>query len=98
MITPAELFELEKLLKESFEEYCFDTIHLDTESDVVSITDLKILQLIEITFSKEQYQILNNIIHIDINLFKILQSRYFPQNPTINILSVKGKLTSYKIE
>lgn len=89
MITHAELFELEKLLKESFEEYCFDAIHLNTESDEVSITDLKILQLIEITFSKEQYQISNDIIHIDINLFKILQSRYFPQNPTVNIVKVK---------
>ena len=98
MITHAELFELETLLKESFEDYCFNTIHLDTESDEVSITDLKILQLIEITFSKEQYKIINNIIQIDIHLFKILQSRYFPQNPTINILSVKGKLINHSIK
>lgn len=98
MITHAELFELETLLKESFEDYCFNTIHLDTESDEVGITDLKLLQLIEITFSKEQYKISNDIIHIDINLFKILQSRYFPKNPTINFVSVKGKLTNHSIE
>jgi hypothetical protein len=84
MLNDAELFELEILLIDKFDKFDFSNIVIDLENDKVSTDSKEVKELIQLCFDN-RYQENGNDFIISLDVFKILQSRYFRNNKTIII-------------
>jgi hypothetical protein len=85
MITDAELLELEILLNEQFESLTFHPLFYDKKTNVIYINkETKIEVLYNIVFPN-QYNINEKFLYSSLELFKILQLRYFRNNRSIEI-------------
>ncbi|MEO8236387.1 MAG: hypothetical protein ABI549_13300 [Flavobacterium sp.] len=83
MITDAELQELECLLIAKYREKQFDPIIHDQETNLVYIKDNGFVDLLKLYFP-ERFRIDNsdNVV-MSLDIFRILQSRYFRENKTV---------------
>ena len=88
MITDAELYELEILLNQKYENLDFSKVLFETENSLVLIKDKGLQELVELYF-KDRYEKLNQGIIISFDIFKILQSRYFRDNKTFSFVNEK---------
>jgi hypothetical protein len=84
IITNAELYELEVLLNHQLENAVFEPMSYDKENSIVFVTDEVLKKLIGYVYPKD-HKISDDAVLIDFFLFKILQSRYFRNNITVEV-------------
>lgn len=82
MLTDAELLELEMLLIQRYRDYNFEQLLYDKENKLILIKD-EYLKKIIVMYFNERHQEFGDDIAISVEIFKILQSRYFRNNETI---------------
>ncbi len=82
MISDAELLELEILLNENFETFDFGKVFINNEIGEVLIKDKTLKDLVLLNF-KDRHEIRGEDFFISIEIFKILQSRYFRDNQSV---------------
>lgn len=82
MITDAELYELEMLLIEKYENFDFTKVFFNSKNRLVLIKDKGLKNLVEFNF-KDHYKKQGKDIVVSFDVFKILQSRYFRENKTV---------------
>lgn len=82
MISDAELLELEILLNENFETFDFGKVFINNEIGEVLIKDKVLKDLILLNF-KDRHEIRGKYFVISIEIFKILQLRYFRNNQSV---------------
>ncbi|EKT4498924.1 MULTISPECIES: hypothetical protein [Flavobacteriaceae] len=88
MINDAELYELEILLIQKYENFDFSKVLFDTENSLVLIKDEGLKKLVELCF-KDRHEKWEQGIVISFDVFKILQSRYFRDNKTFSFVNEK---------
>lgn len=82
MISDAELLELEILLNQKFETFNFGEVFFNKELGEVLIKD-KVLQDLVLSCFKNRHEIRGEDFVISVEIFKILQIRYFRNNATV---------------
>jgi len=87
MISDAELLELEILLNHQFEAFDFGEVFINKELGEVLIKDKGLKDLVLLCF-KDRHEIRGEDFFISIEIFKILQLRYFRDNETLQILKL----------
>lgn len=88
MINDAELYELEILLIQKYENFDFSKVLFDYENNLVLIKDKGLQQLVELCF-KDRCEKWEQGTVISFDIFKILQSRYFRENKTFSFVDKK---------
>lgn len=82
MISDTELLELETLFNDKFEKYDFGEVLFNNEIGEVLIKDENLKFIIKHYF-EDRHEIRGEYFVISIEIFKILQSRYFRNNETV---------------
>ena len=82
MISDAELHELEVLFIEKFELHDFGNLFFNEELGEVLISDIDFKMLVDCCF-EDRHEIRGEYFVISIEIFKILQFRYFRNNETV---------------
>ena len=82
-MTDAELYELETLLIEKYENFDFSKTFINIEKTEVLIKDQEFIDSVKFLFNN-RYEIRGEDFFISIHIFKILQSRYFRNNQTVS--------------
>jgi hypothetical protein len=82
MISDAELLELEILINQKFETFDFGEVFFNKELGEVLIKD-KGLQGLVLSYFKDRHEIRGEDFVISVDIFKILQMRYFRNNATV---------------
>ncbi len=88
MINDVELYELEILLIQKYENFDFSKVIFDHENSLVLVKDKGLQKLVELCF-KNRYEKCKQGIVISFSIFKILQSRYFRDNKTFSLINKK---------
>lgn len=83
--TDAEVYELEKLCFEKFQQFKFKPIDYDTKENIVIIKNPEIESLVN-TFYKDRYsKDENGNIRMSFYIFSLLEHRFFPNNQSVII-------------
>jgi hypothetical protein len=82
MISDAELLELEILFNQQFLKYDFGETFINNEIGEVLIKDKRLKDLVILNF-KDRHEIRGEDFVISIDIFKILQLRYFRNNQSV---------------
>lgn len=83
--TDAEVYELEKLCFEKFQQFNFEPIDYDTKENIVVIKNPEIESLVN-TFYKDRYsKDENGNTRMSFYIFSLLKNRFFPNNQSIKI-------------
>lgn len=100
----AEVYQLEKLCLEKFQQFKFEPIDYDNKENIVIIKNPEFESLVN-TFYKERYsKDQNGNIRMSFYIFSLLEYRFFPNNQSVIInypnweqeRDLRGKSAQYK--
>lgn len=86
MITDAELLELEILLKEKFQNHVFEPMVFNKLTNEVVSNSKDLEQLVSINYPNRFKVDENKNVVLSLDLFKLLQYRYFYENETVQLV------------